>query len=49
MYLDNITVPVVFINALDDPIIPEPLLKWPKNYTGKNELFINETQFLTIF
>lgn len=34
MYLDNITIPVVFINALDDPIIPEPLLKWPKQYAG---------------
>ncbi len=35
MYLDNISIPLVFINAQDDPIIPEPLLSWPKNYAGK--------------
>ena len=34
MYLDNITIPLVFINAQDDPIIPEPLLSWPKQYAG---------------
>ncbi|KAK1121032.1 Abhydrolase domain-containing protein 2 [Melipona bicolor] len=26
-YLDNVTTPMVFINALDDPIVPEMLLK----------------------
>lgn len=26
-YLDNIQVPIVFINAKDDPIVPEPLLE----------------------
>lgn len=34
-YLENITIPVVFINAQDDPIIPEPLLVWPKQYAGQ--------------
>lgn len=35
MYLDSITIPMVFINAQDDPIIPEPLLSWPKQYVGE--------------
>lgn len=26
-YLNNINMPMVFINAKDDPIVPEPLLK----------------------
>ena len=35
MYLENITIPMVFINAQDDPIIPEPLLSWPRQYVGQ--------------
>lgn len=26
-YLNNINLPMIFINAKDDPIVPEPLLK----------------------
>ena len=32
-YMDNITVPMVFINAEDDPLVPESLLRWPLNYS----------------
>jgi len=35
MYMENISVPMVFINAQDDPIIPESLLAWPKSFAGK--------------
>lgn len=34
LYLDNISIPLVFINAQDDPIIPEPLLDIAKGYAG---------------
>jgi abhydrolase domain-containing protein 2 len=37
LYMENITVPMVFINALDDPIIPETLLTWPKNYAERRD------------
>ncbi|EFX78964.1 hypothetical protein DAPPUDRAFT_305023 [Daphnia pulex] len=37
LYLDNITIPLVFINAQDDPIIPEPLLSWPKQYAESRD------------
>lgn len=34
LYLDNISVPLIFMNALDDPIIPIPLLGIAKKYAG---------------
>jgi len=37
MYMDNITVPMVFINAHDDPIIPESLLAWPKSFAERHD------------
>jgi len=37
MHMENITVPMVFINAHDDPIIPESLLAWPKNYAERRD------------
>lgn len=34
-YLENISKPIVFINAKDDPIVPEELLLPIKEYAGK--------------
>lgn len=34
-YLDSITTPMVFINALDDPLVPEMLLNPIKSHAGK--------------
>lgn len=34
-YLKNISLPMVFINAKDDPIVPEPLLNPIKNYASE--------------
>lgn len=34
-YLTNISTPMVFINAKDDPIVPEPLLKAVKDFASK--------------
>lgn len=34
-YLDNITTPMVFINALDDPIVPDMLLDPIKEHASK--------------
>lgn len=34
-YLDNIATPMVFINALDDPIVPDKLLEPIKEYASK--------------
>lgn len=41
-YLENISTPMVFINALDDPIVPDTLLKPIKEYasTHPNTLYI---------
>ncbi|XP_012170770.2 abhydrolase domain-containing protein 2 [Bombus terrestris] len=41
-YLDNITTPMVFINALDDPIVPEMLLEPIKEHarTHPNTLYV---------
>ncbi|OXU18709.1 hypothetical protein TSAR_001963, partial [Trichomalopsis sarcophagae] len=33
-YLDNISTPMVFVNALDDPIVPESLLKPIKEFAA---------------
>lgn len=33
-YLKNITKPVVFINAVDDPLVPEVLLDPIRNFAG---------------
>merc|ERR1719354_348084 len=40
--LDRITLPVLLINAKDDPIVPEELHKYPKQLVGinKNALFV---------
>lgn len=35
-YLDNITTPMVFINALDDPIVPDKLLEPMKRHAIKH-------------
>jgi len=37
MYMENISVPMVFINAQDDPIIPESLLAWPKSFAERHD------------
>jgi len=37
MYMDNITLPMVFINAQDDPIIPESLMAWPKSFAERHD------------
>lgn len=34
-YLDNVSTPMVFINALDDPIVPETLLEPIKEHASK--------------
>lgn len=34
-YLENITTPMVFINALDDPIVPEMLLNPIKEHASE--------------
>lgn len=34
-YLNNIETPMVFINAKDDPIVPEPLLEPIKSFACK--------------
>ncbi|XP_012258444.2 abhydrolase domain-containing protein 2 [Athalia rosae] len=35
-YLTNISTPMVFINALDDPIVPEPLLNPIKDFASQH-------------
>ena len=35
-YLENIDRPMVFINAKDDPLVPEPLLNPIKEHAGKS-------------
>jgi len=37
LFMDAITVPVVFINAQDDPIVPEPLLSIPQQYVDSRD------------
>lgn len=37
LYMDNITMPLVFINAQDDPIVPEPLLSIPQQYVASRD------------
>lgn len=49
-YLQNIAVPMVFINSTDDPIIPEPLLSPIKKHASKKLtlnllFFINSVSF----
>ena len=34
-YLNNVSVPVVFINAKDDPIVHTDLLTIPENFASK--------------
>lgn len=34
-YLANIEKPIIFINALDDPLVPETLLQPIRNYAGE--------------
>jgi abhydrolase domain-containing protein 2 len=34
-YLPNIEKPIVFINALDDPLVPEVLLSPIRNFVGE--------------
>lgn len=34
-YLNNINTPIIFINAKDDPIVPEPLLKPIQEFASK--------------
>lgn len=35
-YLTNIEKPIIFINALDDPLVPEALLQPIRNFTGES-------------
>ncbi|XP_057307324.1 monoacylglycerol lipase ABHD2-like [Hydractinia symbiolongicarpus] len=35
-YLENIYIPLLILNAKDDPLIPEQLFKYPKNLIGIN-------------
>jgi len=39
-YWDNIKVPMVFVNALDDPVVAPPLLKIVRNAAGKRDNFL---------
>lgn len=34
-YLPNIEKPIIFVNALDDPLVPEVLVQPIRNFTGK--------------
>ena len=36
-YWHNIKVPMVFVNALDDPIVPPALLRIVRNAAGKSQ------------
>ena len=36
-HMKNIRVPMVFLNALDDPIVPPPLLEIPRDVALNNE------------
>ncbi|XP_052276208.1 monoacylglycerol lipase ABHD2-like isoform X2 [Dreissena polymorpha] len=36
-FLNNIRIPMLFLNALDDPLVPECLLEYPKQLIEKNE------------
>ncbi|XP_052786920.1 monoacylglycerol lipase ABHD2-like [Mya arenaria] len=36
-YLNNIQVPMLFVNALDDPVCPPDLLKYPREYVEKTD------------
>ena len=35
--MDNISLPIVFINALDDPIVPQFLLQWPEDFANSRQ------------
>lgn len=39
-YLPNINIPMIFINALDDPIVPEQLLDPIKKFAGGKRRYI---------
>lgn len=43
-YLKNITTPMIFINAKDDPIVPQPLLDPIKTFVSEH----NETLYLEV-
>jgi abhydrolase domain-containing protein 2 len=34
-YLHNIEIPIIFLNALDDPLVPETLLNPIRKFAGK--------------
>lgn len=36
-YLDNIKIPLLLLNSADDPLVPEDLLKIPKQYALNND------------
>lgn len=38
-YLTNIEKPIIFINALDDPLVPEALLQPIRNFTGESHFW----------
>lgn len=38
-YLTNIEKPIIFINALDDPLVPEVLLQPIRDFTGNAQIF----------
>lgn len=40
-YFNGIKVPMVFINAADDPIVPKPLLEIVKDATSEYIYFLN--------
>lgn len=39
-YLPNIEKPIIFINALDDPLVPEVLLQPIRNFAGNLNLIV---------
>lgn len=47
-YLDNISKPMVFINAKDDPLVPENLLPPIKEYAGKMVIKIAHSSILIL-
>ena len=42
--LKNITVPMVFVNAMDDPIVPPPLLEIVRDFAlnHKNVIYVEQ-------
>ena len=46
---DKIKVPMVFVNAKDDPIVPPPLLRHVRNAAGQSFFYLYSRLSITLF